>query len=257
MIVGPGWPLVGLVAIGIAALALVPGCGLLVVDKTPTGDARLDAPALVEADARVERLAVRQRQVTPARARQQVRRGALRIRATDCDGIPTGSGFAVDSKILIAARDVLPGAGRLRVARRGGRPKALAASRVFRLGELGIAQVDKRLPRSMPLGRSTALGASVALVGYPLSAKPRLLRGVVVDRVAGARFGVRGEVLRLTSVLAHDDPGGPVIDARGRIVGVAFTTDPSTGFTVAAPLSTLRSLVARRALDAVQPCDGA
>jgi hypothetical protein len=257
MIVGPGWPFVGLLAIGLAAILLLPGCGLVVVDRAPVGDARLDAPPLVEADTQVEALHVPTARVAPDRARKQLRSDLLRIRATGCEGIPTGSGFAVDPKILIADRHVLPGAGGLRVASAAGPARALGATRVFRLGELGVAQVDGRLPGGRSLGRDTALGAEVAVVGYPLSAKPRLLPGVVIDRVAGARFGVHGEVLRLSSVLARDDPGGPVVDAGGRIVGVAFTTDPSTGFTVAVPLPTLRSLVARRALEAAPPCDGA
>lgn len=257
MIVGPGWPFLGLVAVGIAAVVLAPGCGLLVVDGAPNGEARLAAPALVELDARVEALSVDARSISVSHARRQLRHGMLRIRATGCDGIPTGSGFALGPTILVAQRSVLPGAGPLRVGPRKGRTSAVPAARVYRLGELDVAQVAGRLPRALPVARATALGASVAVAAYPLSARPRLLRGVVVDRVPGARFGVRGQVMRLTSTLADDDPGGPVIDSRGRIVGVAFTTDPRTGFAVAAPIGTLRSLVARRALEPAPPCDGA
>ncbi len=74
--------------------------------------------------------------------------------------------------------------------------------------------------------------------------------------MAGAPFGVHGRVVRLTSSLRHDEPGGPVIDAKGRIVAVAFMTDPRTGLAVAAPIATLRSLVAARSLEALPPCDG-
>ena len=257
MIVGPGWPFLGLVAVGIAAVVLAPGCGVLVVDAAPSGEARLAAPALVELDARVEARTVDARSVTTSRVRRQIRRGLLRIRATGCDGIPTGSGFSLGPTILVAQREVLPGAGTLRVAPRKGRGRALRAARVYRLGELDVAQVAGRLPRGLSVAKGTALGASVAVVGYPLSSTPSVLRGVVVDRVAGARFGVRGQVMRLTSALPDDDPGGPVIDSHGRVVGVAFTTDPRTGFAVAAPIGTLRSLVARRALEAAPPCDGA
>jgi hypothetical protein len=255
--VGPGWPFLGLVAVGIAALVLAPGCGLLVVDEAPSGHVRLDAPALVELDSRVAGRSVAVASLSTTRARRQARRGLLRIRATGCDDVPTGSGFALGPTILLAHGDVLTGAGALKVGRRGGRAKTLRAARVFRLGELGVAQVTGRLPRALPVVGRAALGASVAVVGYPLSAAPRLIPGVVVDRVAGTRFGVRGSVMRLTSALGDDDVGGPVVDARGRIVGVAFTTDPRTGFAVAAPIRTLRSLVARGALEAVPPCDGA
>jgi S1-C subfamily serine protease len=256
LIIGPGWAFLGLLAVGLAAFSLIPGCGIVVVDEAPSGQVRLDAPPLVEVDPGVEARTAAVATLSPGRATRQVRRGALRIRNTGCDGVPTGSGFALDPKILIAQRDVLPGAGALKVAPRNGRARALDAARVYRLGEFGIAQVERQLPHMLPLGRSIALGASVAVVGYPLSAKPRLLPGVVVDSIAGAPFGVRGRVMRLTSTLRHDEPGGPVIDAKGRIVAVAFATDPRTGFAVAIPIRTLRSLVAARALDALPSCEG-
>ncbi len=256
MIVGPGWTFLGLVAAGVVAFLLVPAFGVLVVDKPPDGQGRLDAPALVEADARVQARAATVATLSPARATLRVRREVLRIRNTGCDGVPSGSGFALGSRLLVTDRDVLPGAGTLAVAPRSGRMKSVDAARVYRLGELGIARVEGRLPRSVPDGESSALGASVAVVGYPLTAKPRLLPGVVVDSIAGAPFGVRGRVMRLTSALRHDDPGGPVIDAKGRVVGVAFATDPRTGFAVAVPIRTLRSLVDANALEALAPCKG-
>lgn len=256
MIFGPGWAFLGLLAVGLAALVLVPGCGLVVVDDAADNDLRLRAPGLVDADPRVEAVAASIPTLSRARATRQVRRGALRIRSTGCDGKPTGSGFALDSRILIAQRDVLPGAGTLKVVTRKGRRIAVAAANVYRLGEFGIARVGRRVPRTMPFRWSSTLGAPVFVVGYPLGGKPRLLPGVVVDRVAGAPFGVRGPVMRLTSSLRDDEPGGPVIDARGRIVGVAFTIDAETGLAVAVPVSTLRSLVAKRALEALPPCEG-
>jgi S1-C subfamily serine protease len=257
VIVGPAWPFVGLVAIGLALLALIPGCGLVVVGSPSGKDALLSAPRLAEADPRVDAVRVSVATVSPTRVRRQLRRGALRIRATGCDGVPSGTGFAVAPTILVAQRDVLPGAGALKVASRAGKARAVGATRVYHLGQLAIAGTAGRLPRGLPFAQNTALGASVAVVGYPLTARPRLLRGVVVDRIAGTRFGIRGPVLRLTAALGRKDPGGPVIDARGRIVGVAFATDPQTGFAVAAPLGTLRSAVSKHALESLPPCDGA
>jgi S1-C subfamily serine protease len=193
--------------------------------------------------------------VSLGRARKQVRRGLLRLKSASCDGTPSGSGYALDGHIVLAQVDVLPGAGILKVAPRKRRAKTFGARHVFELGELGVARVDGRLPRRLSSAPGAPLGASVAVVAYPLTSSPRLLRGVVVDRVAGAPFGVRGRVLRLTSPLRPDDPGGPVIDAKGRLVGVAFTTDPTTGLAVAVPLDTLRSLVTKRALEAQPPCE--
>ena len=47
----------------------------------------------------------------------------------------------------------------------------------------------------------------------------------------------------------------PVVDAKGRIVAVAFATDPRTGFAIAAPVSTIRSSVAAGSLEALSRCD--
>jgi len=44
----------------------------------------------------------------------------------------------------------------------------------------------------------------------------------------------------LTALDAHRVPGGPVLDAKGRLVAVAFTHDPGTGLAVAVPIGTLR-----------------
>ena len=255
MIVGPGWGFLGLLAVGLAAFALIPGCGLVVVPAAPGGDARLAAPGLVDADPAVEVLPAGVWTLSRARAQRQVRRGLLRVKTLACKGRPAGSGFALDATLLLGQRDVVPGASALMVASRKGRARPLRAERVYRLGELAVALASRRLPRSLPSARDIALGASVAVVGYPLTSKPRLLRGVVVDRVAGAPFGVRGRVLRLTSALRSDEPGGPVVDAKGRIVAVAFAADPETGFAVAVPLGALRALVAKRALEALDPCD--
>jgi len=257
MIVGPGWPFIGLLAIGIAAFALIPGCGLAVVGDASSGRVRLDAPPLVDLDPAVQTRAAAGATVAPGRARRTLRRDMLRIRTNGCAGVTAGSGFALGLHTVLASEEVLPAAATLKVRPRSGRVRTLAAARVFRLGELGVARVGGRLPGRSPSGAKVALGASVAVVGGPLTPRPRLMQGVVVDAVAGARFGIKGRVLRLSSKLPEDDPGGPVIDAGGRIVGVAFTTDPGTGFAVAVPVGTLRSLVGARALEAAPTCDGA
>ena len=256
MILGPGWAFLGLLVAGIAALSLIGGCGLVVVDRTPGSDVRLAAPTLVEVDPAVEARRATIATLAPGRAKREIRGGLLRIRNAACDGVRSGSGFALGATILVAQRDVLPGAARVNVAARHGRAKALDAAQVYRLGAFGIARIDGRLPRMLPFASKAVSGASVAVIRYPLTSKPSLLPGVVVDTVSGTPFGVRGPVLRLTSELGNDEPGGPVVDAKGRVVGLAFTNDPRTGLAVAVPVGTLRSLVAKRSLEPLPRCDG-
>jgi len=252
LILGAGWAFLGLVVVGLAMLVLVPGCGLVVVNESPAGEVDLAAPALVEADPAVEARTAPVATMSLARVRRQARSAALRIRNAGCDR--AGSGFALDSKLLLAGRDVVPGAGALRISSRKSAARAVGASRVYRLGDLVVARVAGRLPRRGAAVTRAHSGASVAVVGYPLSRAPRLFPGVVVDTVAGAPFGVRGPVLRLTSDLRRDEAGGPVVDAKGRIVAVAFATDPRTGFAIAAPVSTIRSSVAAGSLESLSRC---
>ena len=192
MILGAGWAFLGLVVVGLAMLVLVPGCGLVVVNESPASEVDLAAPALVEADPAVEARTAPVATMSLARVRRQARSAALRIRNAGCDRVRAGSGFALDSKLLLAGRDVVPGAGALRISSRKSAARAVGASRVYRLGDLVVARVAGRLPRRGSAVTRTASGASVAVVGYPLSRKPRLFPGVVVDTVAGAPFGVRG-----------------------------------------------------------------
>jgi hypothetical protein len=255
LILGSGWAFLGLVVAGLAMLVLVSGCGIVVVSKAPSGDVDLSAPGLVEVDPAVEAKTAAVATLSVKRARIQTRRAALRLRNAACDGVRSGSGFALDRKLLLAGKDVVPGASALRVSSRRSAAKTVTAARVYRLGDLVVARVAGRLPRSGAVVTRTPSGASVAVVGYPLSRKPRLSPGVVVDTVAGAPFGVRGPVLRLTSHLGRDEAGGPVVDAKGRLVAVAFATDSGTGFTIAAPIATIRSSVAAGSLEALDRCD--
>lgn len=256
MILGPGWAFLGLLAVGLVALVLVPGCGLVVVNEAPAGQLRLDAPSLVEPDPVVESRTAAVANVSLARARLQARRALLRIRSS-CDGVRSGPGFALGPGLLLATRSVMPGAGRLRVASGRGPAESVDASRVYRLGAFGVARVARPLPHVGAIGASPGSGTSVAVVGYPPAGAPSLSPGVVVDTVSGAPLGIDGRLLRLTSTLSADDPGGPVVDARGRVVAVAFATDPRTGLALAAPIGTLRSLVDKGALESLPACGGA
>jgi len=253
LILGAGWAFVGLLVAGLAALLLLSGCSLMVVDEAPVVQVNLAAPVLVEPDPAVEVQTAAVATVTVAGATRRARNAALRIRNTACGGVRAGSGFALDSKLLLSDREVVPGASALRISSRTSAARTVDAAGVYRLGELVVARVGRGLPRA-GRGAPAPSGASVAVVGYPLGRTLRVLPGVVVDTVGGAPFGVRGPVLRLTAPLGRDEAGGPVVDAKGRIVAVAFATDPATGFAIAAPIATIRSSVAAGSLEALSPC---
>jgi hypothetical protein len=84
--------------------------------------------------------------------------------------------------------------------------------------------------------------------------KLRMLPGVIVDSVPGAPYGAKTKVLRVTSAIQEGD-AGPVLDAKGRIVGAVFGVDERTGLGVAIPAAALRGRVAGRTLETLDSCD--
>ena len=244
------------VALGLTLVVtiLLTGCGILVTDEAPTDVVQASAPALLAPFAEVETLApAAARALTSGKARKIAQRAALQIRIPACDDDLLGRGFALDSHTVIAHRDVLPGGGWVRVETANRRSTAVGAANAYRVGELGVARVTRALPRKLKPNPSVAAGASVVVV-VERNDKLRMLRGVVVDSVPGKPYGAKTKVLRVTSAVQEGD-AGPVLDAKGRIVGAVFGVDKRTGLGVAIPAAALRGGAAGRTLEPLEPCD--
>ena len=233
---------------------LLTGCGIVVTDEAPTDVIQLSAPALLPAFPEVEAVApAPTRTLSLAKARRMARRAALGIRIPACNDDVTGRGFALDAHTLVAHRDAVPGAGWVRVRPTKGRSTAVGAASAYRVGELGVVHVARRVPRKLPFRPEVAAGASVVAV-VERDGKLRVLPGVVVGSVPGAPFGARTKVLRMTSAVREGD-AGPVLDAKGRIVAAVFGIDARTTLGVAIPAAALRGRAARRALEPLEACD--
>lgn len=244
------------VALGLTLVVtvLLTGCGVLVTDEAPTGEIRASAPTLLSTFPEVEALApAPTRTLSPGKARRLARRTALEIRIPACDDDPLGRGFALDAHTLVANRDAVPGAGWVRVETANRRSTAVGAATAYRLGELGVIHVARRLPRSLGSDAIVDAGASVVVV-TERDGKLRLLPGVVVDSVAGAPFGAKTKVLRLSSAV-QDGDAGPVLDAKGRVVGAVFGVDEGTSLGLALPVGALRGPAAGRTVETLDACD--
>ena len=244
------------VALGLALVVtvLLTGCGIIVTDEAPTGDIRASAPALLSTFPEVEELVpAATRTISLGKARRLVRQTALEIRVPACDDDPLGRGFALDAHTLVANREAVPGSGWVRVETANRRSTAVGAATAYRLGDLGVIQVARRLPRSLGSDPNVGPGASVVVV-TERDGRLRLLPGVIVDSVSGAPFGAKTKVLRLSSAVQGGD-AGPVLDAKGRIVGAVFGVDERTGLGLAIPASALRGHAARRTVGALDACD--
>jgi hypothetical protein len=244
------------VALGLALVVtvLLTGCGLVVVDEAPTTDIRASAPALLPTFPEVAELApAPTRTLALANARRLARKAALQIRIPACDDDALGRGFALDAHTLVANHDAVPGGGWVRVETANRRSTAVGAASAYRVGELGVIQVARKLPRKLTPNPIVGTGASVVVV-TEREGKLRMLPGVIVDTVPGAPFGARTKVLRLSSAI-EDGDAGPVLDAKGRVVGAVFGVDERTRLGVAVPVSALRGRAAGRTVEALDACD--
>jgi S1-C subfamily serine protease len=195
---------------------------------------------------------------TPTLARDSAERNArkltVRIRNISCQGVATGSGFALSDDVLVTNRHVLAGADQVEVSTWDGRSLAVDTAYVGVLGDLGIAVVAGKLPRAGTFGPPPVAGDSITAVGYPLGGPLTLSAGTVVDRIDGGDFGVPGAIVRMTANVLPGNSGGPVLDRKGRIAAIVYAIELATGFALAIPVDTLRKLVDVAGFEQIPVC---
>ena len=227
-----------------------------VAEEPPEAEPDITVPALVDVSSEVP---AAERVQVPSLARdsaeRQAKRLTVRVRNIACDGIGRGSGFAVARDILVTNRHVLAGAESLEVSTWDGRTLEASSASVGVLRDIGVVEVQGRLPTVGEFGPPPEPGDPITVVGYPLGGPLTLSEGIVVDRVDGADYlGVPGTVIRLTAPVQKGNSGGPVLDRKGRIVGVVYALEVNTGFGLAIPVDTVRRLVEVGGYEDVPPC---
>jgi S1-C subfamily serine protease len=164
------------------------------------------------------------------------------VRNVSCEGVGTGSAFALSDHVLVTNRHVLAGADQLEVSTWNGKTLHVSTAKVGVLGDLGIATVDEKLPRAGRYGPAPKPGDRITVVGYPLGGKLTLSPGTVIDRIDGGNFGVEGTIARITANVQPGNSGGPVLNANGQIAAIVYAIEIATGFGLAIPVDTLRRL---------------
>jgi S1-C subfamily serine protease len=232
-----------LVRLTVAALALSSaGCSLQ-ADDPPEDVPTVSVPELVEVSDDVPEAArVRLPQLSRDSAKRRAQKLTIRVRNVGCKGVARGSGFAIAPDILVTNRHVLAGADALQVSTWNGRTYPVSFASVGVLGDLGLAEVEGRLPLVGRFGPAPEAGDVVTAVGYPRGGPLTLSEGAVVDRIDGGELGVPGAVVRLTARVRPGNSGGPLLDRRGRVAGIVYAIERSTGFGLAIPVDTLRRL---------------
>jgi S1-C subfamily serine protease len=176
--------------------------------------------------------------------RQRAAEITVRVRNRGCGFLATGSGFATAPTTLVTNRHVVEGAEELQLDSWDGRSVRVALLRVAYVYDLALVETVESLPRVARLAvADPAPGAGISVVGFPLGGPLRHRRGTVVDKVGGKRFEEYGPVLRIRAAVKHGNSGGPLLDDAGQVVGVVFAVEKATGYGLAIPVSTLRSVM--------------
>lgn len=169
------------------------------------------------------------------------------------EGDTTGSGFVVDKEngYIVTNNHVIEDPGELVVRLGGGRQMNATIVGRDRKTDLAVLKVDGPLKIDAEWGDSDHLevGDWVLAIGSPLNLEQTVTAGIV-SAVGRQRLGIVGEgayedFIQTDAALNPGNSGGPLIDLRGRVVGVntAVVTQSGgeggngLGFAIAAKLA--------------------
>ncbi|MGH8900847.1 MAG: S1C family serine protease [Egibacteraceae bacterium] len=185
--------------------------------------------------------AVTVRADSPERAAREL---TVRVRASGCDGVATGSGFAIASRALVTNRHVIANASEIQVNTWDGQSLNAVVSRVAYYSDLALVVVDGELPLAGTLApRDARAGDYVMVTGFPLGGQQTVAEGDVLDYVIGANLGEGTQVMRLSTTIQPGNSGGPVLDRRGDVAGVVYAIELASHHALAIPASAVRSLL--------------
>ena len=169
----------------------------------------------------------------------------IRVQGRDGDQLGIGTGFVIDADGLIATnfhviQEGRPFAIETSLKRK---LKVLSVEASDRLGDLVILRVDvgqQKLPAlRLADDASPKQGSRVLAFGNPLG----LLDSVVEGIVSAVREVEGREMIQLAMPIEPGNSGGPLVDDRGRVVGVInmkSAIDDNLGFAI--PIKNLETL---------------
>ena len=165
-----------------------------------------------------------------------------------------GSGSVIDGqgRILTAAH-VVAGASSIKVTFQDGTTRTAKALGSDQSTDIALLKVDPSgltlHPLALGSSKSLSVGDPLAVIGDPFQYSHTLSTGVVsgLDRTIGATNGFSiAHAIQTDASLNPGNSGGPVLDERGRLVGIADQiatggTQSSSGVGFAVPIDLVKS----------------
>lgn len=184
-----------------------------------------------------------------------VRRMAVRIRNVQCDGLSTGSGFALDERTLVTNKHVVADSSELQLNTYDGRDVDVESAATASIADLAVVRTAGDLPSYPTLAdEDPVAGDPVTVVGYPEGGRLTVTQGTVVGTTEDPLNSTLGEVLVTDARVEPGSSGSAALDADGNVIGVVYAKTGS-GRSLLVPVSTVQSLLADDgAFAPVAPC---
>ncbi len=165
----------------------------------------------------------------------------VRIRTLGCRQFGTGSGFVLPGGVVVTNRHVVDEPREVTVNTWDGRSIEADVSGVATDSDLAILQLGDGTGLPEAELRTTPIepGEQILAVGYPGGGPSTVSPGQVRGFVDGEVFGETADVIQIDAEIRQGSSGGPVLDMEGRVVGVVFALDSSTGLGFAVPATEL------------------
>jgi len=164
----------------------------------------------------------------------------VRVLGTACGLGVEGSGWVAGPGLVVTNAHVVAGEDDTTVTTPGGASLRATALHYDPENDLALLHVDADLPQ-LQLAPDPSSGAAGAVLGYPengpYSVAPARL-GETRDTVSEDSYGrgpIRRSIASLRGSVRSGNSGGPLVDARGRVLGTVFaatTTGTPGGFAV-------------------------
>ena len=164
----------------------------------------------------------------------------VRAESRDCGQAQVGSGWVVSPRHVVTNAHVVAGAQDVVVSVRGtGRERVARVVAYDPERDVAVLDVPGLPAPALPQGDALSTGDAAVLAGFPgdagLWVGPARVRGTLTasgQDVYGTSSVVR-QIYSLRAQVRRGASGGPVLDPRGRVVGMVFATsldDPDTGY---------------------------
>ena len=110
--------------------------------------------------------------------------------------------------------------------------------------DIAVLVIERTLGPGLPLGSSQRLGVgdTIYAVGNPEGLEGTFSSGILsASRVVGSRH-----LLQITAPISHGSSGGPILDSRGEVIGIAVSTlQAGQNLNFAVPIEDVRGILER------------